>query len=213
MPGKGGAHFGIKKKAPTSITSGKSKLSQTDLAELWIIEGGDPAKADEASAVSMAESSGIVKNGNACCKGIYALNTEVGVSNNKCAYDPGCATRYAITLSKNGTDWHPWEAWTNGHYKRFLGKSNVGTGDPVTAVGEAVGGAASALNPIKGIELLATAVEAFVKLIEHMFEASFWVRTGKGLLGAALLLFAINGMGKAVLGIDIGTAAKIAAFK
>lgn len=104
------------------------RYSQKKIALLWISEGGDPHKADEASAISMAESSGDTKAGNSCCHGLWQLNVEVGVSTMRCAVNPVCSTRKAISLSKNGQDWTPWEAFTNGAYRQFLGKGGVGDG-------------------------------------------------------------------------------------
>lgn len=104
------------------------RYSQKKIALLWISEGGDPHKADEASAISMAESSGDTKAGNSCCHGLWQLNVEVGVSTIRCATNPVCSTRKAISLSKSGQDWTPWEAFTNGAYRQFLGKSGVGDG-------------------------------------------------------------------------------------
>jgi Lysozyme like domain len=102
------------------------RLSQHQIALLWIAEGGNPAKADLASAISMAESSGDTQAGNSCCHGIYQFNVEVGVTSMKCALDPVCATRKAIRMSKQGRDWGPWEAYTNGAYRQFLGGSGLG---------------------------------------------------------------------------------------
>jgi hypothetical protein len=96
------------------------KLSQKQIAALWVSLGGSPAKANLASAVAMAESGGDTQVGNYCCHGLWALNVEVGVASMQCALDPICSTRKAISLSKNGKDWSPWEAYTNGHYSQFV---------------------------------------------------------------------------------------------
>lgn len=104
------------------------RFSQKRIAHLWVAEGGNPAKADEASAISMAESSGESRAGNSCCHGLWQLNVEVGVSSLACANNPVCATRKAISLSNDGQDWSPWEAYTNGAYRQFLGKSGAGDG-------------------------------------------------------------------------------------
>jgi Lysozyme like domain len=226
------------------------KMSQSQIATLWVAEGGDPAKADEWSAISMAESGGDTKAGNSCCHGIAQLNVEVGVSTLQCAVSPVCATRTSIRLSKNGKDWTPWEAFTNGAYKQFLGKSGkhsqsdkgggcepaslgtIGAGaasgaaagallpipgvDLLSAAGGAVvggtaayiggnviGGCSPITNPLDGIDALAAAVEAIARLIENMFTAHFWVRFGKGLLGALLIVYALQGMLKSVFGMEL----------
>lgn len=142
------------------------KLSQRKIALLWISEGGDPHRADEASAVSMAESGGDTKAGNSCCHGIYQFNVEVGVASMACALNPVCATRKAISMSKNGTDWGPWEAYTNGAYRQFLGKSRVGDGTKFVDLKTPLGtvptpgpnldftnplGPLSPINPLEGV--------------------------------------------------------------
>lgn len=187
----------------------KVTLSQKDLAELWVAMGGDITKADLASSVSMAESSGIVHNGNACCKGIYALNTEVGVSNNACAYKPTCATKYAIGLSNNGTNWQPWEAFTNGHYRRFLGKSGVKTHQTPAEIaahkklaGEEnlKGGIA---DVIPGAHAITDPISGIVGYLGRLFEPSFWLRVGKGIAGALLLIFGALTLMKVLVGIEV----------
>lgn len=228
-------------------------MNQTQWAELWIKEGGNPDKADEASAVVMAESGGRPRahTPGSCCFGGYQFHKDY--FDVKCANEPACATRLAIKVSKQGTDWGAWEAHTNGAYKKFLGKSKVGNigfdedckplggshlenmlaggiatgaaGSIVPGIGTAAGfaggaalGAAGAFlggnllggcspiegaNPLEGIDRLAAAVEAIARLIENMFTAHFWVRFGKGLLGALLLVYALQGLLKTVIGTEI----------
>lgn len=105
------------------------KLSQKQWAALWITEGGNPRKADLASAVVMGESGGdtTVYNG-ICCYGGYQFN--VNTESKACATNPVCATRKAIQHSNNGRDWSIWEAYTDGSYKSYLGGSGFGTRPP-----------------------------------------------------------------------------------
>lgn len=42
-----------------------------------------------------------------------------GGTTKTCALTPVCAFQYAYTLSKQGTDFTPWGAYTNGSYKQF----------------------------------------------------------------------------------------------
>lgn len=102
-----------------------AKLSQRTWALLWITQGGNPAKADEASAVVMAESGGdtTIYNG-VCCTGGYQFHWNT--LDKKCAENPVCATRAAIKNSNNGRDWGKWEAHTNGNYTQYLGGSGLG---------------------------------------------------------------------------------------
>jgi hypothetical protein len=169
----------------------KAKLTQKEIAELWILEGGDNSKADLMSAIAMAESSGIVHNGNGCCKGLYALNTEVGNSTNACAFKPSCATKFTISFSNNGTELKPWETFTNGAYKKFLGKSGIHGSTTTTT-------ANNLANSVGGIG-------SIVGYIARIFEPSFWLRVGKGILGFLLLLFGALTLMKVLTGVDVPT--------
>lgn len=207
-------------------------MNQASWAALWVKEGGDKGKADLASAVVMGESGGDEKStSNPCCKGGYQINVEVGNTSLKCALNAPCATRWAIKNSKNGNDWSQWEAYTDGAYKQYLGKSGITAATPESEIEKIYGFALShtpiiggplsdllgvgggSLNPLSGIDSLASSVEGIARLIEELFKASFWVRFGKGLLGALLIIYALQGMMKATLGIDVTTIAKAAALK
>lgn len=170
----------------------KSRLTQREIAELWILNGGDNAKADLASAVSMAESSGIVKNGNYCCKGLWAIYLTVNHVSASCAYTPSCATKFAIKLSQNGSDWSAWQAYTDGAYKKFLGKSGIHGTETHTTAGEIVSGATGGIGDVVGF-------------IARLFEPSFWLRVGKGILGFLLLIFGALTLMKVLTGVDVPT--------
>lgn len=102
------------------------KLRQSQIAALWVASGGNPAEADTASAIAMAESGGdtTIYNGT-CCHGLYQINT--GANNVSVAHanSPVWATVWSIHESKNGSDFSAWETYTNGDYKKFVGKSNT----------------------------------------------------------------------------------------
>lgn len=203
----------IPRPVPTvTMYDGRSKLTQTQIAELWIIAGGDAQKADLMSAIAMAESSGIVHNGNHCCKGLYAFNTEVGVTTNKCAFSPSCATKKAISLSQNGTNLTPWEAYTNGHYKRFIGKSGVGEHGGFQfpfgskAEKERIEKIAGEENLKSGFEIGGFNIGDIVGFVARLFEPSFWLRVGKGIAGFLLLLYGALTLMKVLVGIEVPVA-------
>lgn len=183
------------------------KLSQTQIAALWISEGGSPRKADLASAVSYAESGGDTHAGNSCCHGIYQFNVSVGVTSMKCALNPVCATRKAISMSKNGRDWSAWEAYTNGSYQQFLGgakgvrtknqSKSVLAGLPSDILEGAEKGAESAINPlgsilgvpnVGGLSGIGDALSFFTHASELLFTEQGWIRVGK-MVGGSILLF------------------------
>lgn len=202
-PGPRAVESAIKNK-PVTAWDHKTKLSQKEIAELWIAAGGDTGKADLMSAISMAESDGIVKNGNYCCHGLFAFYTigSTPTATLSCALVPSCAAKKAVEVSSNGTELKPWEAYTNGHYKRFLGKSGVldqGAEAPTLRGPEELIGKVT--SPIAGI----------LGFIGRLFEPSFWLRVGKGIAGFLLLAFGALTLMKVLLGVDVATGATTAA--
>lgn len=184
----------------------RARLNQHEIAELWILEGGDGSKADEFSAIMMAESGGNARSdSNPCCKGLVQANVEVGNLSRKCAMNAGCSVKWAIGFSNNGTDWGPWEAYTNGAYKKYLGKSGIRGSDPSIA-SSAISGAEDAISK-------ATGISAIVGFIARLFEPSFWLRVGKGIAGFLLMAFGALTLMKVLVGIDIPLAGPAGAAK
>lgn len=50
-----------------------------------------------------------------------------GLSSNEDLYDPATNARVAYAISKGGTNWSPWAAYTNGRYKERMGPSGGGS--------------------------------------------------------------------------------------
>jgi len=96
--------------------------SYQQLKDLWINAGGDPANADIAAAVAMAESSGNPNAFNSAdpsggSRGLWQIN---GVWGELSSFDPSINVRAAIQISANGANWKPWGAFTNGSYAKYL---------------------------------------------------------------------------------------------
>jgi hypothetical protein len=67
--------------------------------------------------------------------------------------NPVCATDWTISSkgSKNGTDWTPWESYTNGRYKQYLsGSSNPSLGEEIPLIGGAIGDVEGAVGSVIG---------------------------------------------------------------
>jgi hypothetical protein len=187
-------------------------LTQKQIAFLWIEMGGDIGKADEASAVAMAESGGKAKvhTPGSCCYGLYQFHKDY--FDISCAVVPSCATKMAIQLSSNGTSWDggKWEAHENGNYKKYLGKSGV-TGKMTPAEKArlekiaANEGLESGLGIIPGLkdDSLGFSIGDIVGFVARLFEPSFWLRVGKGLMGFLLLMFGALTLMKVLVGVDI----------
>lgn len=110
------------------------QYTQDQIAQLWVQNGGDPAKAYLASAVAMGESSGNSNayNGKDPHGGSFGLFQINGVHGDKASYDVTTNIRTAIALSDNGKNWKPWGAYTGGNYKKFYNASY----DPSRSPGE-----------------------------------------------------------------------------
>lgn len=195
------------------------KLSQREWALLWIVEGGNPRKADLASAVVMGESGGDAgSQTNPCCKGGYQINLSAHGVSLKQALNPIFATHFAIKESRNGRDWSIWEAYTDGAYSKYLGGSGVGV-KPVSkksATSELASnpifkgieeGLKHGLNPLEPLTEIAGiegpsisnpfgGIAELASFFQHAGELFFteagWLRLGKMFGGSILLLWGLR---------------------
>jgi len=132
-------------------------------------------------------------------------------TNPRCANDWVCASRVALKLYKS-RGWQPWDAskgcWegSSGGFEGTVqgaidGAGNI-VGDITGALGSAGNAVADAVTaPLDGIKAIAA-------LIGRLFQSSFWVRTGKVILGFVMLIFGIAALSKALLGLDLGNLAE-----
>jgi hypothetical protein len=106
------------------------------LEALWTGNGGNPAKADIASAVALAESDGDQyatdnDSDGSVDRGYWQINSVHGALS---TYDANGNTKAAIAISANGTDWSAWVTYNSGAYEKFLSApSTAGTQTPVGA--------------------------------------------------------------------------------
>jgi len=97
-------------------------LTESQLAQLWIDAGGNPAYAHIASAIAMAESSGrqyaadYDSNGSVD-RGYWQINSCWGYLS---TFDALGNAKAAIYISHDGTDWYPWVTYTSGAYLRYM---------------------------------------------------------------------------------------------
>lgn len=106
-----------------------SVMTKDQIKALWIGNGGNPATANVAAAVALAESSGRtgpdVNTHNpdgGVNVGLWQLDTKgVGAGHTiDQLQDPATNCRITIMGSANGTNWSHWEAYTSGAYKKYL---------------------------------------------------------------------------------------------
>jgi hypothetical protein len=62
-----------------------------------------------------------------------------GLSSNEDLYDPATNARVAYAISKGGTNWKPWAAYTNGRYLERLGPSGGGSPSVATLSSSSTG--------------------------------------------------------------------------
>ena len=89
------------------------------LKALWNNNGGNPAAADIAAAVALAESGGNadaknVNTNGSIDRGLWQINS---VHGGQSTFDPIANVKAAINISNNGKSWSPWVTFQTGAYK------------------------------------------------------------------------------------------------
>jgi hypothetical protein len=101
------------------------RYSYAQIKDLWVLHGGDPKTASVAAAIAMAESGG---NSDAVSKpnsngtldrGLFQVNS---IHGGHSTTDLAGNIKFAIQLSKNGTNWKPWSVWWKVPFKEGPGE-------------------------------------------------------------------------------------------
>lgn len=110
--------------------------SYAELEQLWTSNGGNPASAPIAAAIAMAESSGDSSVVNSIgATGLWqVLQSAHPQWSTQQLQDPNINAQAAISISNNGSNWNPWETFTEGTYRQFLqgGSANPNATAPST---------------------------------------------------------------------------------
>ena len=113
-------------------------LSYAELEGLWLTAGGSKSADSMAAAIAMAESTGstTAMNGQ-YVSGLWQINTAPNANPEYTVaqmQNPLANAKAAVAISKNGTDWTPWQTYTNGAYLQFLksGVKATGTKPPIS---------------------------------------------------------------------------------
>lgn len=116
----------LKKKTVRNANQGDpgsfGAYTYSQLEDLWIKNGGDPARANIAAAVALAESSGRPNatdydNNGTVDRGLWQINS---VHGSLSSFDVNLNTQAAINISNNGQNWTPWVTYNTGAYKAYL---------------------------------------------------------------------------------------------
>ena len=102
-------------------------LTKDEIKSLWIANGGNPAAANTAAAIAMAESSGRIdatspNPDGGTNVGLWQLDTRGVGSGYSIAQLSDSATNARVTIlgSGNGTRWTAWQTYVEGTYRSFL---------------------------------------------------------------------------------------------
>lgn len=120
------------------------------------------------------------------------------------AFDPAQAAAAAYRISKSGTSWSPWAAYTNGAAAGHLSRARVAvaqTGDGAPAE-QATGGPA-ALGPVDVVGALGSLAKSAAAIASTWIKAAEWISDGHNWMrimevtgGVVLVTVAVITLGK-----------------
>lgn len=167
------------------------------LKALWNNNGGNPAAADMAAAIALAESGGNadaknVNTNGSIDRGLWQINS---VHGSKSTFDPIANVKSAISISNNGKNWSPWVTYVTGAFKKFLSPTTAanasGTPTATTAGINIPGipgiGGISVSGVTSGIVNTVLGMLGIKGGLQDMFE-----RLGLIILGFALVILGIH---------------------
>lgn len=174
--------------------------------------GWPPGQALEVAAVATAESDRRRCVCSYCCCGLLQIHLSAhGVSKSDMC-NPLKNLRKGLEIWRGSgnsfeSDWFAnWDSDAKEKYNAVIASSpkEVGKFQDAIEGWEGRGGAfKEAIDDINPIDDVAEAIVAIGKFIARLFEPEFWVRVGKGILGAGAVAFGVIILSKAILGFDI----------
>lgn len=173
-----------------------TRLSDRQIAALAKGVGLSGDKLVTAIAVALAESSGKsdvlgppTQYGRAV--GVWQIMPLAGRPSTAALKDPHVNAEQMAKISSGGTNWKPWEAYTNGSYRIFLPRARTAAGNPDTS-GIPTGGNSGGGT---GGDVQQAGFSAFpgeiVSFFEFVTDPITWMRAGMLLAGGLLLIFAL----------------------
>lgn len=107
--------------------------SYSELESLWTQAGGNPASAPIAAAIAMAESGGNPSVVNSIgATGLWQiLQSEHPQYSTTELQNPLTNAQAAVSISNDGSNWNPWETYTEGTYRNFL---QAGSANPAATM-------------------------------------------------------------------------------
>src|ERR1700761_7898091 len=141
-----------------------AKYTYAQLKQLWILNGGNPAAADIAAAVALAESGGdsSATNSNtdgSTDRGLWQINSVHGAQS---TFDVTGNVKAAINISGNGTNWSPWVTYVSGAFRKFLSPTTAASTGTLPADTTAASGIGIPGTGISVSGLVTSAVNALL---------------------------------------------------
>ncbi len=186
----------------------RKKWTQVELEELWILAGGNPYKAREAAAISVAENrtgDARAENHNedgSIDRGLWQINSIHGIQS---TFDPLANAEAAVNISNNGRNWSPWTTYKNKEYLKYLKgspggvKNTTKTEQCVEIAGQEICGPLGQ-GLAKGHEAVTGAVswtKDLGKVLSFLGSGAGWTRVLKVAGGGIIIIIALSELAKA----------------
>lgn len=215
------------------MDGGAYTLDQIGAAMILVGFPRDPQVIANGMATVRPESGGRRVDNKICCWGPWQLNRDNGgdSADESCAADLICSTRVAKGLWEGAGNCfacqpgpNPWQAGTDNaggsdvaRAKKLLAMSQqelIAVANVQLSGKDALGAATDAAGSIVDTALsVPNAIKALVDLLRQLFQAlfspEFWLRAGKGLLGAIAVIAGAIILAKAMLGTDLGVGERV----
>jgi hypothetical protein len=169
--------------------------SYAQLKQLWIQNGGNPAAADIAAAVALAESGGDSSASNtnsdgSTDRGLWQINSVHGALS---TFDITGNVKAAIQVSNNGKNWSPWVTYVSGAFRKFLSPTTAASTGPLPAgTTSASGIGIPGVGGISVSGLVTSAVNALLGMLGLGSLKDMAERAGLIILGFALVILGIH---------------------
>lgn len=165
-----------------------------DLTSAFVPSGSQPT----AIAIIQAESGGNsaarnVNTDGSIDRGLWQINNKAHPEvSDACAFNPECSTLAALRISNQGKNFTPWTTFVSGAYQKFLqaGGSTVPAPNADSGfLGTGIGSPSGLPNPLSSISDISSALSAFFNFLTDI---QTWIRIGKALGGAVLLIMGLR---------------------
>jgi hypothetical protein len=172
-----------------------AKYTYAQLKQLWIQNGGNPAAADIAAAVALAESGGDSSATNtntdgSTDRGLWQINSVHGALS---TFDVTGNVKAAIQVSNNGANWSPWVTYVSGAFRKFLSPTTAAsTGTLPANTTSASGIGLPGVGGISVSGLVTSGINALLGMLGLGSLKDMVERAGLIILGFALVILGIH---------------------